>query len=239
MAVSQVPKVKMSTERPGNIFQRGESLDVTVLVNDRATEDLAAQLVVRDAIGRDVYQRSGALDMTSAEDLGPGQKRMRMTLPDLPPGWYEAALVMTSGGQYVGRYTMDFVLLADDGVNSRPDPRFGIVATELPFEGWSELPTILPYLGAGRVKLAVWSGRGDVQQADPAGFDRLLARLKEIAVTPTACLLELPPDIADADPGRLGGPGQGAVGGLAAAAGVLDLAARESPGPVAARRRWG
>src|SRR5688572_11024663 len=39
VAVSQVPKVKMSTERPGNIFRRGESLDVTVLVNDRATED--------------------------------------------------------------------------------------------------------------------------------------------------------------------------------------------------------
>ena len=59
-------------------------------MNDRFTEDLAAQLVVSDARGPTVYQRSGALDMTSAEVLGPGQKRNDLDLPDLKPGWYEA-----------------------------------------------------------------------------------------------------------------------------------------------------
>jgi hypothetical protein len=196
VTVSQVPKVTMSTDRAGNIFRRSDPLLLRVEVNDRFTDDLAAQLVITDATGRSVYQRSGALDMSAAQTLGPGRKRMSLTLPQLRPGWYEAALVMTSQGKLVGRQTLDLVLLADDAPAGVPDPRFGIVATDLPFEGWSDLPEILSVLSAGRVKLAVWSDAGDVQQVDSSGFDRLLEQLAERRIEPTACLVSLPPDVA-------------------------------------------
>jgi len=195
LMVSQVPRVWMSTERPGNIFRRGDPLSVQVVVSDRSTEDLAAQLLIHDASGRTVYQQSGALDMASADSPAPGQKKMRLVLPQLPPGWYEVGLVMTSQGQYVGRQILDMVLLADSAPRSKPDDRFGVIATDLPFEGWRDLPDILPFLGAGRVKLAVWSKAGDVQQAAPEAFDELLVRLKELGITPTACLLDLPPQV--------------------------------------------
>jgi hypothetical protein len=195
VSVSQVPKVKLSTESPGNIFRRDEPLKLTVLVNDRSTDDLAAQLVITDAKGQTVYQRSGALDMAAAENLGPGLKRMTLLLPQLLPGWYEASLVMTSRGQYVGRQMLDLVLLADNAPQVRPDPRFGIIATELPFDGWAELPQILPFLSVGRVKLAVWTKEGDIQQTDSDGFDRLLVSLQELNITPTAVLLDLPPPV--------------------------------------------
>ncbi|HEY1628903.1 MAG TPA: hypothetical protein VGF52_03525, partial [Tepidisphaeraceae bacterium] len=52
-------------------------------------------------------------------------------------------------------------------------------------------------LSAGRVKLAVWSDAGDVQQVDSSGFDRLLERLAELHIEPTACLVNLPPEIAN------------------------------------------
>jgi hypothetical protein len=196
ITVSQVPKVTMSTDRPGNIFRRTDPLTLKVLVNDRFTDDLAAQLVITDAQGKKVYQRSGALDMSAAEQLGPGEKQMNLALPELRPGWYEAALVMSSMGQFVGKQTLDLVLLADDSALSQPDPRFGIIATDLPFDGWEDLPEILTLLSAGRVKLAVWSDAGDVQQVDSAGFDRLLERLAERHIEPTACLVNLPPNIA-------------------------------------------
>lgn len=195
VTVSQVPKVSMSTEKPGNIFRRSDPLLLRVLVNDRFTDDLAAQLVITDAESRTVYQRSGALDMSAAQAVGPGQKRMSLSLPRLPAGWYEAALVMTSRGQFVGKQTLDLVLLADDANNALPDPRFGIVATDLPYQGWDDLPEILSILAAGRVKLAVWSEAGDVQQIAPAGFDRLLERLTQLNIEPTACLTGLPPQI--------------------------------------------
>ena len=102
ISVSQVPQVTMSTDRPGNMFRKSDVPRLTVLVNDRFTDDLAAQLVIRNAEGKTVHQRSGALDMSAAQTLGPGRKKMNLTLPELPAGWYEAALVMTSQGTYVG-----------------------------------------------------------------------------------------------------------------------------------------
>ena len=196
LSVAQVPRVTMTTDRPGNVFRRSDPLRLQVLVDDRFTDDLAARLVIRDPDGKPVFQRSGALDMAAAEALGPGRKRMALELPDLPPGWYEAALVMTSRGQFVGEHAAHLVRLADDAPPVPPDGRFGVVATDLPFDGWAELPGVLPMLAAGRVKLAVWGAGGDVQEMDPAAFDHLLGRLGALGIQPTACLLELPPAIA-------------------------------------------
>jgi hypothetical protein len=201
VTVSQVPQVTMTTDRPGNVFRRDEALRIHVMVSDRFTEDLAAQLVVKDADGREVYQRSGALDMTTAGQLAPGQKEMALSLPDLRPGWYSASLVMSSQGKFLGSQSMDLILLPDSAANIKPDPRFGIIATDLPFEGWNELPDLLPLMGAGRVKLAVWSKAGDIQQMDGGAFDHLLERLADLGITPTACLLDLPPALSE----KLGG----------------------------------
>ncbi len=197
LTVSQVPLVRMRTERPGNIFRRSDPLSLHVVVNDRFVDDLAAQLVITDAQRNVVFQRSGALDIASAESAGAGGKRMTLTLPDLPPGWYSAALVMTSQGQFLGKQSLDLVRLADDAPPIRPDNRFGIVATDLPFEGWSDLPDVLSLLAAGRVKLAVWNSAGDVQQLDSASFDHLLERLQEMGIEPTACLVDLPPQVRE------------------------------------------
>lgn len=196
LQVSQVPQVHLSTDRAGNIFRLGDSPRLQVMVNDKFTEDLSAQLVIRGADGASVYQRSGALDMATAEVLGPNRKRVAMPLPELPAGWYEASLVMSSRGQYVGDQKLAFIQLADRGEVGIPDPRFGVTALNLPFDGWSELPQILPYLSAGRVKLAIWSAAGDIQHADADRFDALLEKLQELRITPTACLAELPPELA-------------------------------------------
>jgi hypothetical protein len=195
--VSQVPRVRIRTDRPGNIFRKSDPLRLEVLVSDRFTDDLAAQILVFDAEGKKIYQQSGALDIASAQTLDAGRKRLWVVLPELSPGWYEVSLVMSSRGQYVGDQKLDIVRLADDAPPALPDPRFGVVATDLPFAGWQELPEILPYLGTGRVKLAVWNRAGDVQELDSAAFDRMLVRLQELRITPTACLVDLPPSIAD------------------------------------------
>jgi len=196
VAISQVPRVRMSTDRPGNIFRLGDPVALTAVVSDRRIDDLAAQLLVSDAAGKAVYQRSGAMEASAAEDLGPGVRRLRLLLPPLRPGWYEAELIMTSGGQFVGRHKLHFVQLADKGDLVQPDHRFGVIATDLAPDGWGQLPEILPFLGAARVKLAVWSRFGDVLEMDSAGFDQFLVRCQELGVVPTACLVDVPPSIA-------------------------------------------
>src|SRR5690606_15947965 len=103
---------------------------------------------------------------------------------------------MTSHGEAVGDHVVGLVQLADATIVEQPDDRFGIIATDLPFAGWDELPDLLPYLAAGRVKLAVWNSEGNIQQVNPKGFDRLLERLADKGITATVCLVELPPEIA-------------------------------------------
>jgi hypothetical protein len=197
ITVSQVPRIHISTDRPGNIFRQGDAMRLQVLVSDRFTDDLATRLTVRDAQGRTVHQRSGALEIATAESLGTGRKRLWVTLPPFDPGWYTVSLVMTSRGQYVGSEHLDLVLLADAGLPPNPDHRFGVVATDLPFAAWNELPDLLPYLGVGRLKLGVWSKHGDVQQIDSAAFDAMLVRLQEQHIIPTGCLVDVPPAVAE------------------------------------------
>jgi hypothetical protein len=203
VSISQVPRVTLASERPGNIFRQSDPFRLQVLVNDRFTDDLAAQMVIRDASQRIVFQRSTGLDSAVAERIGPGQKRLALPLPSLRPGWYEIDLQMNSQGQPLGEEKASIVLLADDSPALVPDDRFGITATDLPFEGWDQLPGILPHLGAGRVKLAVWSEQGDIQRVNPAAFDRLLERLQELRITPTACLVAPPPELS----AKIGGSG--------------------------------
>jgi hypothetical protein len=205
MAISQVPVIAMSTDRPGNVFRAEDPLRLKVDVSDKFTDDLSAQLVVTDAEGNEVYQLSGGLDANTSSAPTPGEKRMQLRLPTLKPGWYEAKLTLLSGGQTLGGQVLDLVRLADDLPPGEPDPRFGINALDLPFAGWSELPDVLPILSAGRVKLAVWSKEGDIEQVDPIGFDHLLQQLQGLGIMPTACLVDLPPAIRARIP--LGLPG--------------------------------
>jgi hypothetical protein len=119
---------------------------------------------------------------------------------DLSARVVEASLALSSGGQFVGGQTLSLIHLADDDTagtpTGSPDGRFGLVATDLPPEGWDRLPEILPMLSAGRVKLALWSAAGDVQQVDAARFDRLIERLQALGITPTGVLAEPPPAVA-------------------------------------------
>jgi hypothetical protein len=167
-----------------------------------------------------VYQRSGAQYIASTQVDSTDEKHVILSVPALRPGWYSASLAMSSRGVLVGEQSLDLIQLADEGPLAGlpgqvvptdpfdphprtlaktyfPDRRFGVIATDLPFDGWHELPDVLPFLSVGRVKLAVWSQHGDVQGYDAAKFDHLLERLGELGITPTACLVDLPPRIAE------------------------------------------
>jgi len=196
LQISQVPRVVLNTDRPGNVFRRGEPVQLRVRVDDRFTDDLTAQIAVTDAEGKGVYQRSGTAEIGRAEQIGPGCKRLAIDLPAMPAGLYRASLTLGSQGQTLGSQTLSFIQLADANPPTTPDVRFGFSATSLPFAGWDDLTTILPLLSAGRVKLAVWGPQGDVLEVDPARFDGVLERLLAKGISLTACLADLPPDVA-------------------------------------------
>jgi hypothetical protein len=202
VSVAQVPQVTLGTDRPGNIFRLGDTPRLSVVVNDLFTDDLQARLMLTNATGALVFQRSGAMDMVGAQELGPTRKRLMLALPQLTPGWYHADLQMTSHGRDLGEQTADMIQIADAAEPTPPDPRFGVIATGLAPDVLDQLPLILPLLSAGRVKMAVWSEDRDVPETESPAFDALLEQLEAEDITPTGCLLGLPPSLA----ARVGGP---------------------------------
>lgn len=203
VAVSQVPRVTMATDRPGNVFPVDVPPTIRVTINDRFIDDLTAQLTIRDAAGRLVSQRTEQPDLRAARTVGEYGRQMTLTLPEqLAAGWYDVRLTMASQGQELGTERLAIVKLADRGRPVPPDDRFGVIATRLPAGAWGELPELLPLLGAGRVKLAVWradepamTGGGD---GVGAPFDEVVESLQRRRITPTACLIGLPPAVAEA-----------------------------------------
>lgn len=204
VAVSQVPRVTMSTDQPGNIFPVHVPVTVRVTVNDRFTEDLSASLVIRDATGAVLMQQSQQLDLAGARTIGDQRKQLVVTLPQLSTGWYDVRVSMSSQGTVLGEQRVAIVKLADDGRAVPIDPRVGVIATHLPVDAWSELPRMLPLLGAGRVKLAVWSRTSDAQQSSGVRLDELLESLERQGIVPTACLTGLPPAVSAAVGGEGG-----------------------------------
>lgn len=195
VTVAQVPSVGMRTNRLANIFQVGDPIRVAVLLSDRSTDDLMAVVSVRDAEGKEVYQRSGKPQLQPVEAQDERHKQMLLDFPDLSPGWYQIRLAVSSAGQTLERQAISLVVLSDLGGTPAPDPRFGFDATTLPFHQWGELPKLMRRLAAGRVKLGVWSDQGDVEQINGAEFDQVLRQLSESGVAPTACLVAPPPGL--------------------------------------------
>lgn len=196
VTVAQVPRVRLSTARSGNVFPRREQMIVHTEINDRLTDDLVGQLTVTDAEGRRVYQRSGSLEMGPKD--AKGTRATDIAIGELPAGWYHASLKLTSRNVDVADESIDLIQLPDDQMRLDPDPRFGVIATDLPFASWADLPNLLPAIGAARVKLAVWSSEGEVESSKDVDFARVLEALRDQRITPTACLVAPPPSLARA-----------------------------------------
>jgi hypothetical protein len=196
VSISQVPKVVISTANPGNIFRQGDPLQLQVDVHDLFTGDLSERMVVTNGDGTPVYQFSGTVPPDPGTQDNQEHAKLTLGLPQLSAGWYRASLVITSHGQDLGQQSIDMIVLADSGELEPPDPRFGVIATDVPLEALNQLPSILTLLSAGRVKLAIWNEQNDMQQDQSVAFDSLVEDLQTQGITPTGCLIGLPPAVA-------------------------------------------
>ncbi len=98
VVVAQVPKVTLSSPRPANVFRRGDVDQLSAVLDDPSTEDLAGQLVVTDADGRRVYQHTATIDLKAAELVAAGQRRIAVPLPVVSAGWYRATFLVATPG---------------------------------------------------------------------------------------------------------------------------------------------
>ncbi len=192
--ITQIPDVQISTDRDTNVFYRGEPINIRLRLKDQLTSDLTAEMRVFDVDAKPVFQRTGGISFTTAsrsnELIG------TISLPTMPPGWYRAMLSIRSGQTSIGNYELRFVQLGDVQRTPTPDDRFGVNATSLPPQAWSILPLAMDQLGAGRLKLSVWTDTYAIDTDRAAEFDSLLYKLRGRGIGFTACLSAIPPEIA-------------------------------------------
>lgn len=186
ISVCDIPQLRISTGHIANIFVAGTQPALMLTINDQSIGDLNEQLVLSNADGIPVYQRTASLTSLAPKNIGPNQNRVTVALPMLGAGWYDAKVILTAGNVELARQHASLVQLADDGSTARVDERFGVDATAVPSTAWPQLPLALGALGVGRVKLAV---NGSIQSDD---FDRLLDQLRKQHVSTTGCLVAPP-----------------------------------------------
>ena len=183
VSVRRLPRVAVTTGRPGNLFGPGDRVRLAAEVGGAGDDDLVARWTVADAAGETVYQRTDAVPR-----LAPGSAGGRpatVVPPELPAGWYAADLALTRGGEAVGAVRTPFAVVARDPRDRRSiDRRLGVIVPPGPPATWADVPTAAASLGVGRVRVDLGGGR----PFDAGRLDRLLGELRDRGLSPTVAL---------------------------------------------------
>jgi hypothetical protein len=193
LRVSQVPGIHIVPTSAAGIFASDEPPAFDLTVSDRLLNDLEASVEVRDTTGTVVHssERSIPFETSSGTEM-----RGRVMLPPLAPGYYRATFAVSSGGAEIETRTVAFVRLATTRRLVRTDERFTVNASEIGPDAWTALPQVLAHLGAGRVKLPVWTETfgADTREHSPA-FELLVDDLQSRGVGMIGSILGLPPHV--------------------------------------------
>lgn len=195
LRVAQVPAVTLTTDHPTNVFAAGEAVNLRIRLLDRIATDLTGELRVYDADGRLVHQRTGTIDFTGGDPSHGEPLKAAAAIPKLPPGWYDARLVVRSRDQLLAGRSLKFTCLGSAPGAIPVDPVFGVDAVSMAPDAWSTLPEALDAASAGRVKVSAWSAEHAIEGESAARFDRLLDALRPAGRSVTPVLVDLPPEL--------------------------------------------
>lgn len=204
LRIYRLPRVRISTDVPGNVFPPGTPAHLRITVQGVEQVDSGVMLTIRDAAGIIRLQQV-------VNGRGPQWRGDQWVLPlaKLEPGRYEAELMVSTSEGALTRQMCRFICLAEvPGVVQRSG--LGLYLTGVPME---QLPTALvlaSHMRAGSIKLSAWLGHGEVKAELPeprlaaarGSDDAMLAVLTKahaMGMTPELVLDRLPADI-------MGGP---------------------------------
>ncbi len=152
--VYRLPRVRIDTGVPGNVFGPGCAPALHVLVNDPDGTGLVARLVVRDA--DDTVRFEQDLPIKPNDQTQPD----RMGLPGLESGLYHAELSVSTAAGVLAARTLQFARLSrryhNDDANPRPARGFGVAVNNLSEKHLADQLALIEQLGAEWVKMPVW-----------------------------------------------------------------------------------
>jgi hypothetical protein len=187
--IYRLPRVTLSTVRPGNTFVEPQVPTLSVTVQDHDGAGLMAAFIVTDAAGREVDRRA----LTIPVD------RQLVEIPGLAPGHYKARVVVSAGEHTLVNRQAQFAVLTDLREGSRYSSRaFGVVLDRAERKGSTADLDLIVAAGLGAVKIPLWAG--PTERPTPAEnaetVDALLDGLIRVRVDVTGVLGRLPPRLA-------------------------------------------
>lgn len=163
VAVTQLPRIELSTDTPGNAIESPARPTLQASIRDLTGEALTLTIDVRDA--------SGARVAAIERALNSGKEQISWSPPLEKFGWYRATLAISNTVGRVGVVTTDLAWLppapraagTDEAAARRAEAprrqdrlRFGVTIDQLPDHTAAALPTLINRLGVGAVALPVW-----------------------------------------------------------------------------------
>jgi len=166
--VRQLPRVTLATNSPVNYILAPDTPTLTARVLDLTGERLTGRMLVRDIDGRVVDHHQ-----FDASSRGAGVSWS----PEVPQfGWYDATLLIESGGERVARTDLAFIFgPARPAPTGATNSRFGLIATRAEEQQLDRLRALIEVIDAGRVQLPLRS-EADGEEA----FERRLEALDPI-----------------------------------------------------------
>jgi hypothetical protein len=199
IAVYRLPRVSLTADAPGNVFNARADVVLRTEVSDPSSPyiefssaDLSANLTVKKADGSVVKKR--AIQIHSEEEIGSANT----VFEDLGAGLYSAELLVSSGKIPLVRHRIRFVCI-EPHISPPVDTGrgWGVILKELDEELLSGQRALLRDLSPEMVKVPVWCAEKASQGERPAewAIDAYMEAVVDAYAEPVAMLVdELNPD---------------------------------------------
>lgn len=190
LIIAQLPRLDITTGKPGNIVESDQPPQLQVLVRDLTGDKIVARVRVFDVHAHQVDDRV----------LVDGHQRVhRSWVPTLPGfGWYRALLEVAVDDQLVGIRTLDFIW-ASPLVNPPDSGMFSIAATLTDPRVAPSVPALVRGAGVTHASVLAWDYDTTAEDLAPASSPmRIIDELLDAGVGLSFTLAQLPRDLADA-----------------------------------------
>ena len=194
IAIYQLPRVILSTDQPGNVFDGDQVARLQVVVEGITLLDYQINLRVSHVRGEVIRQESWML--TGIEGAANARS---IELADLSAGLYRAELEIISTGTLIATRTLTFCKLAPLSGGAAASGRdFGIIALDEDVGDWDVALDLARRCNAKLIKLPVW--RREAQQGgaifSEKNFDQKLINLHRNHIEVIATFSEVPQSLA-------------------------------------------
>lgn len=191
LEIWQVPSIRFSTDRPGQLFRVDETPAVAIELRDIVSERLSAHIAVEDIDGRPLV----------AERLGVAAvgEPLVVQLPALRrPGWYRATLVVEGDGAVIARRELDLSVVDAAPPRRGEGPRLGLDLPDIGRLGDRLATALVDRLGASFVLVPLWAGgyEAAATTATIEGLRPFVDRLLDRRIEPILVIPSVPESLA-------------------------------------------